>query len=321
MPTPAETTAAVLRSMGLADEAIADALAPRAVPEPDDVCPGCGGRHKQEHPGGVPSKDWHSKGQIIEGGHHRPMPDPRDLKRVLQSEFRRQMALVLAGIKGPVLLMVGKGPGAWDTPIDLAAMGITPDMVDRILPVIELEYNRAGQSALARYGITDADDIWDMVQVGVREAAHQQTMIFCEATNAATSMELNAAIEALKREIAEGLVSMDSTVPAMVKRVRGVFDRASTYRAERIARTESSRAMHEAQRIAARESNVVAGFVWLASADACPMCLAIAEESRMVAIEGTFYDDPYEGSTGFPPAHPNCMCTVAEVMKGEPIEE
>jgi len=111
----------------------------------------------------------------------------------------------------------------------------------------------------------------------------------------------------------------ENTLSSLTKRVNAVFNNASSYRAERIARTEASRALHLGQRMEAQDSGVVKGYRWLLSADVCPICVDIAANMPEIPLDGKFgtvgtgvYSDVWA-----PPAHPNCMCTITEILIDE----
>ncbi len=108
----------------------------------------------------------------------------------------------------------------------------------------------------------------------------------------------------LRRQFVEGLAAGDSPA-GMAARVEDVFVEARGPRAESIALTESSRAMHKAQILAAERSGVVIGKQWLLSAGACAICVAIAadSESRLVALRESFAQVG-DVAVEHPPAHP-----------------
>jgi len=116
----------------------------------------------------------------------------------------------------------------------------------------------------------------------------------------------------IRDELATGL-QHGEPVAAIAERIR--LTGFSPKRATTIAQTESSRAMHAGQAIAARELGVTK-WTWLASSDACDICLSL--DGKTVQIGEPFYVWP----TGNPayrvvyhaPAHPHCYCTNTEEM-------
>jgi len=127
-------------------------------------------------------------------------------------------------------------------------------------------------------------------------------------TNKNVKDALSQAREALRKEMIYG----ENTVPALTKAIQGVFEDAQKWQAQRIAVTESSLAVHDADIISAAASNVVRGFVPIVSADACEYCQTVAQNftsmSKAMEQVGT-YD-----SRSLPPFHPNCRCTQRAVL-------
>lgn len=134
--------------------------------------------------------------------------------------------------------------------------------------------------------------------------------------------------------IAEGIDKGESRNQLRV-RVETVFGDAASYRAERIARTESVRAAGEADLLGWRDSNIVVGKQWhTAIGDACPFCTALngkvlelnadfvgmGETQRVetVGADGKVQvherTEKYEAKQA-PPAHPNCRCTMLPILK------
>ena len=100
-------------------------------------------------------------------------------------------------------------------------------------------------------------------------------------------------------------------------RVGAIFDRAEDFRSFRIAQTESSRSHHEGLRQAAKDSGVVKGFTLLPSSACCELCKEIADSVGEIGLDGSFYQDdtaPEEYQDRFVPIHPNCECTVLQVL-------
>jgi hypothetical protein len=86
----------------------------------------------------------------------------------------------------------------------------------------------------------------------------------------------------------------------------------SSDRAYTIAATETSRAVHAGQESHGKLLGST-GLEWLASSDACPVCLSI--NGKKVKHGEPFYVWPNAKKTEYkyvwyPPAHPSCMCTV-----------
>ncbi len=116
----------------------------------------------------------------------------------------------------------------------------------------------------------------------------------------------------IREELSAGLQAGEP-VAAIAERVR--LQAFSPRRAATIAQTESSRAVHAGQGIAAKELGVT-DWTWLASSDACDLCLSL--DGNTVKIGEPFYVHP-KGNPAYrvvyhAPAHPHCYCTNAEEM-------
>lgn len=170
-----------------------------------------------------------------------------------------------------------------------------------------------------RPGLTTS---FDLVPPKLDDSIERLALAFCEETNATTSRHLTEALSKLREDIRAGLFQGE-TLPEMRRRVNDVFDHAERWRAHRIAQTESSRAVHSAELIAARESGIVKAKRWLASGDACLACIELANAGP-VAL-----DTPYKvHSTGraeyrevmHPPLHPHCACSETLVVDEEMLQ-
>ncbi|HUE15612.1 MAG TPA: phage minor head protein [Planctomycetaceae bacterium] len=182
-------------------------------------------------------------------------------------------------------------------------------------PIISATWDRAGSFFASQVGLDP--DHWSVVNSHTAQKIQMAALDFCRETNATTSDDLDAALAKTRQQLQEGIVDEGESVEQLTKRVNAVFDQASKSRARAIAQTETSRAVHAAQEDAAMHSGIVTGWKWLASSDACDVCLAIAARAPTVklgqpfAIIGT---NPTYAKIMYPPAHPHCNCTVTEVL-------
>ncbi len=188
-------------------------------------------------------------------------------------------------------------------------------------PVLNIYAENGAKETIARLGATDEDAAWRVQLPQVREAVDKAAMRFAESTNQTTSMQLDQAIAKLKADLAEEMLSGENTLRELTKRVQAVFTDLSGDRAALIAQTEASRATHEAQLIAARQSGMVRGKQWLAHPGACDACQALADMGE-VPLDDSFADDGKGGPysvVDVDPLHPGCMCTFTEVLY--PLDE
>ena len=276
----------------------------------------CGCGHKHEHVREDPKDDWHK--DTSKGGHRRRLPEGREISKFLRSIFRQQHKEVLKDlVSEPKQIRIKEF-----RKVNLS--GWTEKMKHQAHPLIQMHYEEGAKDFIARTGVSTSEEVWNVQNPKVQEAIDRAAMRFCASTNQTTSMKINEAIDKLRDELASGILGPDTnTVAELTRRVSSVFDQAEHWRAQQIAITEASRAVHQGQLIAAVNSGIVKGFRWLASADACDLCKEIMDERGEIPIGGKFAhvsDDPDYGDIAGPPAHPNCMCTITEVLM-EPPEE
>ena len=269
------------------------------------------------------AKGWDAATDTAAEGHERNLPSGAKLTRILRTMFAeqeravfRQLGLKLFG--GAATKEISEQLLANLNPnIDLTVWN--DELAEDARPVLMIEAEKGARDVDIRLGATDVEAVWRVQLPEVEEAVREWTFKFAESTNATTSERINVAITRLRNELTAGILDGDNTLAELTKRVHSVFTGASKYRAKVIAATEASRAVHAGQAIAARQSGMVAGFIWLASSDACPMCLSVAaEHPDGVALGEPFADDG--GTTDYsltmyPPLHPWCACTVTEKLK------
>lgn len=132
--------------------------------------------------------------------------------------------------------------------------------------------------------------------------------------------------KSLRNSLAAGLAEGE-TVPDLRKRVSGVFELASRYRAERIARTETIWAWNEGTLQGYKQSGIIEKKQWLSTEDnrTCDFCPTM--DGKIVGIDVYYFDkgDTLKVPTGslpfkfepisHPPLHPNCRCTIVPVIE------
>jgi hypothetical protein len=156
---------------------------------------------------------------------------------------------------------------------------------------------------------------FDLTNPHVAEAVRRLVFDFCQETLATSTMRVHEALDALRRELAEGL-ERGEALQRLSARVGEIF--GDPRRAFIIAATEASRAAHAGQLLAAEESGVVGGLRWLSSSDCCDACAAL--DGRVVRL-----GEPFTVTGGkaayatvlHPPLHPHCMCSVTEVLDAD----
>lgn len=234
------------------------------------------------------------------------LPQGEPIAAELRVWLRRQLAEVLGTVPeiGAPLPPALPALTHWDQP-----------MADAMTPIISAYWDEAGKQERAKLGLDP--DAWQVRDPHLAQAIERASLDFCRSTNQTTSRQLEDALAALRAELAAGLVERGETIPQLTRRVQAVFERAETWRAQRIAATEASRAVHEAEYQSATESGVVAGFEWLLSEDACPLCQRVAAEAPRVPAGQAFAvvgDHPVYATVRHPPLHPACQCSMREIL-------
>lgn len=183
---------------------------------------------------------------------------------------------------------------------------------DTVASVMPLGRGRITRAIGRRKDLIDPAS-FEVFNPRVLQAVEHWTYAFCQATNDTSTMRLDLAIDEFKRSLGGGLQAGD-TIEQLARRTGEIF--SDPFRAFRIATTEVSRAQHGGQHEAMRDSGEVSTSRWLASADACPVCLSLA--GKEVPLDEPFYvwpngKDPYRIIL-FAPAHPSCFCTNVPVL-------
>lgn len=154
---------------------------------------------------------------------------------------------------------------------------------------------------------------YDVYRAHVRMAIDQQVFAFADSTVQTSRYELDEAIKKLRSRLAWGL-SRKEALDDLAKGINKIFKDPA--RARAIAATESSRALHSGQILAAKETGLVEGFRWVLQAGACDRCRAIqaakpiAKLGEPFAVQG---NGPYS-RIEHPPVHPHCRCSIVEVI-------
>jgi HK97 family phage portal protein len=111
---------------------------------------------------------------------------------------------------------------------------------------------------------------------------------------------LNQSRKILEKLMAENDFTLDKAVAEIRKSIRD----DSTYRSERIARTESQTAYNKGNRLAYQQSGVVETLKWIGRDDACEICSQ--NIGKTAALKGGVWPSGHSEA----PVHPNCRCEV-----------
>jgi hypothetical protein len=167
-----------------------------------------------------------------------------------------------------------------------------------------------------------ADGAFTVIRAQVDTRIMNQLKKLSASSLRTTQESIDVALKRTREELRQAMVYGENTIPALTKAVQNVFTDAEKFRAQRIAVTESSMAIHDADILAAVTSNVVRGFVPVISKDACSICQVYNEEGEPTGKANFPYTNisdaekligNYENRT-LPPFHPNCRCSQRAVL-------
>lgn len=214
----------------------------------------------------------------------------------LTREFARLEKQVLARVRekvkkaGPVELLL----------FDINAEGKLFISGTEILIMDAADYS--GNGALAELGFGRSFDLYDPKALKlIRDHVHEYF---------GAKGVLRTLRTALANELQEGY-RLGEGMAKISERVHWVFMAYTEGKADKarmIARSEIIRAANGSTQLAWEQSGVVKGKAWLAAADACDYCLEIAADSA-VGLGSKFNGRDF-GMLEYPPAHPNCRCTM-----------
>lgn len=115
------------------------------------------------------------------------------------------------------------------------------------------------------------------------------------------------------REALRGGLSKGDTQRELNRAIYQIF--SDPDRAARIGQTEAARASNGGAYLLAQETGVTNATRWLASSDACPLCLALNGQTRPHGEP--YYVNPKGGAYAIvlhAPLHPNCFCVCQDVI-------
>lgn len=265
--------------------------------------------------------DLLTRGRITDPAHGQAIPDGEELERVVAREFERQRKAVLAKWQRAI----GKGLAvdiAKGGDFDVEEVFDDANFARMTFPYVEIYYDDGGGRKMAdlsaKIGYAETLGPWAVKNPHVQTAIANAAMTFSASANRVSQEQLAALTPKVREIIASGTDRGESYM-FMAKQVGEVFGQPGSWRSRRIAFTEATRAYHDGQLIAMKDSGVVVGKRWMASGDACEICSAFAVESaaQFIALSeafGKIGNDPDYSTVIMPPGHPHCRCTVEEVL-------
>ncbi len=260
----------------------------------------------------------------IDPRHGRFLPAGRDVAQVLRAWFAQISAYVTRQIAAGHVIDL-----SWLAPLMTQSLGPymfryyrTGAQRARRRILIELakrNLEREKAATIRTKAIGDLPSIpatllnaFDVLLPQVRMFIDQMVYRFVQATLATATTDAMTAYREFQTALGTG-IERGEALKSITVRVQQIYK--EPMRAQRIAATETSRAMHAGQMASAQESGIVKELEWLASSDACERCLAI--DGKRVPIGTPFWVDPKGGPyavVDHPPLHPHCMCAAQEII-------
>lgn len=192
------------------------------------------------------------------------------------------------------------------------------ELTEALRPSVQVALNRGGDGGMAKLPGAIS---FNVESPEVQQFIDSYMIRLSDAINGTTELALrNIMVDGLGqnrsvREIANAIMDMDESV--------------SGFRAERIARTESTRAFVEGEKEAWKQSGVVQGKTWLLAPNACEFCRALKAQFGnepipldqpfypqghvLVGVEGGRLRLDYSDVVG-PPLHPHDRCDLLPVL-------
>jgi len=147
----------------------------------------------------------------------------------------------------------------------------------------------------------------------VGEFVRQSAYNLAQSTLATAAKDAAEAVADLRGGLLAGL-SSGETAQEINRRVYQIF--RDPARAARIGQTESMRAMNGAAYLTAIDTGVITKTRWLASPDACDICLSLNGKERSLGEPFLILPraKPPYNVVLHPPLHPTCFCVTTEII-------
>jgi len=228
-----------------------------------------------------------------------------------RAQIEAEMSQLQAKARDPVIVNVSND--------DL----IDEPLVKKFILEIIAQFDASARKALVQFGQVNADQ-WEVRNQAVYDQIRQHAIKLAQSTiqemQVSTEEEVKRVLEEIRQEMLLGQTGGE-TLREKVDRIAKYFGEESRWRARRIAITESARGLNYGYLAGTAESEVVVGYEWLLSDDACDRCMAIGTvdgQPRRVKKGQPFAvgqsTDEYYATILAPPLHPNCRCTLVGVL-------
>ena len=217
-------------------------------------------------------------------------------KQVL-SETEKQMNRVLKTLKG-------KGVKTKSDPFKFDEKKENKIFTELALPFMTEAAKEAGQEALDLVGLGESFSFTEQLGKRLKERA----VFFAKSVNDTT-------LEKLSRVLAEGIDAGEG-IAELTARVKAVYEELPTYRAESIARTESTAVNNEGFLEAYTQSKVVNSNEWISTSDGRTRDSHAAVDGKIVEVGEKFPNGlRYPGdANGDASKTVNCRCVLSPVI-------
>lgn len=184
-------------------------------------------------------------------------------------------------------------------------------------------FDKSARKARLSFGQKTADT-WDIQSQAVYKQIREHAIKLVQSTiadiQAETEAEANRIIDEFRTELLEGQ-KRGETLKSKVNRLARYFGEQARWKARRIAITEASRGVNYGYLAATADLDVVVGYEWLLSDDACDWCKSVGMvngKPRKVKKGQPFAtgqsNDDYYSTIYAAPLHPSCRCTLVGVL-------
>ena len=168
-------------------------------------------------------------------------------------------------------------------------------------------------------------DVFDIRNITYLKSWESHFLLLCDETKAdieaSTGKKFGTLLAKIKQDITNNEFS-GNPVLDLVNELEKYFDESLAYKARRIAVTESNRISNQGFVEDSSNDDVVVGYEWVLSADACDLCKAVGIDvegkPKQVAKGQSFANhlsgEPYYADIRHAPLHPHCRCSVKAVL-------
>jgi HK97 family phage portal protein len=240
-------------------------------------------------------------------------PEAVPLEQALKKEFKKQKKRVMDSLEDNF--------GDFDP----ATIGLElgDAVAGTLFSVASVQANKNLAAVLTAAGATEdvVTNAFDVVNPMLEARIKAQTIKLSAETEAVTTKKLSTVTETIRKELIANQVRGPASIRALEEGIAKVFDEADRYRARRIAVTESSRALADADIISGEASGVVTGFRPLVSSDACDICQVYDGDTPTgqalwgwTSLEDAKAQVDTYDNRSLPPFHPNCRCSLEPIL-------